>query len=208
MDRWLSGLKQMSTKHPCLISTTGSNPVLSANFRTHKCFITLVGFLFIFIVMDILADTFERHKQLLFESLYDNWEDRVDWTPIITLYGSDSASTKSIETILNDEEGKIVVDNRPTEQFWLMYNALPPKVQRIAKESYELFRVDPYNIRLRFHRLKQGHETYAVNVGGSYRAIGIKQPSNPPYIFGMKWIWIGYHGNYDDELHRIKKKKS
>ena len=162
--------------------------------------------------MELFSETFEKHKQLLFESLYDNWEDRVDWTPIIALYGSDPISTKNISELLNDDfsalDDKVIVDNRPTEQFWLMYNALPPKVQRIAKESYALFKVDPYNVRLRFHRLKQGHETYAVNVGGSYRAIGIKQISKYPYIFGMKWIWIGYHGNYDDELHRIKKKKS
>lgn len=162
--------------------------------------------------MDIFNITFKKHKKLLFESLYDNWEDRVDWTPIISLYGSDTISANTITETSNDNilttSNKIIVDNRPTDQFWLMYNALPPKVQRIARQSYELFKVDPYNIRLRFHRLKQGHETYAVNVGGSYRAIGIKEISKPPYIFSMKWIWIGYHGNYDDELHRIKKKKS
>lgn len=156
--------------------------------------------------MELFSKVFERHKQLLFESLYDNWEDRVDWTDIISLYGSSPVVGKPLE-----ENEPVIpnlnVDSRPTEQFWLMYHALPPKVQRIAQESYNLFLVDPYNIRLRFHRLKQGHETYAVNVGGSYRAIGIKQPSAPD-VLSMKWIWIGYHGNYDDELHRIKKKKT
>ena len=160
--------------------------------------------------MELFSKTFERHKQLLYESLTDNWEDRVDWSPIIALYGSDYISNKSINEIINDDfsipNDKIIVDNRPTEQFWLMYNALPPKVQKIAQENYKLFSVDPYNVKLRFHRIKQGTETYAVNVGGSYRAIGIKQPSKKTYIFGMKWIWIGYHGNYDDELHRIGKK--
>jgi len=160
--------------------------------------------------MELFSKVFERHKQLLYESLYDNWEDRVDWTSIISLYGSSPVSNKQIEEIFEETEPvipNIKVDSRPTEQFWLMYNALPPKVQRIAQESYKLFLVDPYNIRLRFHRLKQGHETYAVNIGGSYRAIGIKQPSEHD-VLSIKWIWIGYHGNYDDELHRIKKKKT
>jgi hypothetical protein len=159
--------------------------------------------------MDLFADTFERHKQLLFESLIDNWEDRVDWSPIISLYGSDPISDKSIDEIINNSvsiPNKVIIDSRPTKQFWEMYSALPSKVQMITQEAYKLFGVDPYNVRLRFHRLKYGTETYAVNVGGSYRAIGIKQPSKSPYIFGMKWIWIGYHGNYDDELHRIGKK--
>lgn len=151
--------------------------------------------------MDILTQTFERHKQLLFESLYDSWEDRVDWKPIVNKYDTDAIIDNNKEL---DEIGKLKVKSITTKDFWKLYDKLPASIKNVAKTSYQLFLQDPYLPTLRFKKLKLG-DVYSVNVGGSYRAIGIKLPS-PENILTVKWIWIGFHGDYDNELHKLMKK--
>ena len=72
--------------------------------------------------------------------------------------------------------------------FWELLNSLPPGVQKLARENYELLKTDPRHPSLHFKRI--GYFVSA-RVGISYRALGISAPD------GILWFWIGSHAEYD-----------
>ena len=75
-----------------------------------------------------------------------------------------------------------------TSKFWKSYEALPPKIQKIADRNYELLKEDPFHPSLHF---KKVGNYWSVRAGIRYRALGIQDGEN------MVWFWIGGHADYD-----------
>ena len=78
-----------------------------------------------------------------------------------------------------------------TKRFWLLFNALPADIQRLAVKNYHLWRNDPQHPSLRFRRLKGTQDRFSIRVGDHHRALG--QLSGATII----WVWIGTHAEYD-----------
>jgi hypothetical protein len=65
---------------------------------------------------------------------------------------------------------------------------LPAEIQELARENYELLKVNPYHPSLHFKRVSR---FWSVRVGRSYRALGVDATD------GIVWFWIGTHAEYD-----------
>jgi len=72
--------------------------------------------------------------------------------------------------------------------FWQCCEALPERVQRLARKNFDLFKSNPRHPSLGFQK-KGG--VYTVEVGRSYRAIARER--NGEYY----WFWIGTHEEYN-----------
>jgi hypothetical protein len=72
--------------------------------------------------------------------------------------------------------------------FWILYNALPPKIRSTADKNFELLKADPQHPSLHFKRVG---ELWSVRVCEGYRALAHDVPG------GIKWFWIGSHAEYD-----------
>jgi len=66
--------------------------------------------------------------------------------------------------------------------FWQCYDALPERVQRLAKKNFALFKANPRHPSLGFQK-KGG--VYTVEVGRSYRAIARER--NGEYYLVLDW---------------------
>lgn len=73
-------------------------------------------------------------------------------------------------------------------RFWQAYDALPPEVQRLADENYELLKRDPRHPSLHFKKVGR---FWSVRVGLHYRALAVQQETD------LIWFWIGSHAEYD-----------
>jgi hypothetical protein len=78
-----------------------------------------------------------------------------------------------------------------TERFRKGFRNLPVDVQRQARDSYRLFKEDPFHPSLHFKQIRVTEPIYSVRVGRSYRAIGVKHGEE------VVWFWIGSHSDYD-----------
>jgi hypothetical protein len=65
---------------------------------------------------------------------------------------------------------------------------LPANVQQLARENYDLLKVNPYHPSLHFKRVGR---FWSVRVGRSYRALAVDAAG------GIVWFWIGTHAEYD-----------
>ncbi|MGH7599914.1 MAG: type II toxin-antitoxin system RelE family toxin [bacterium] len=81
--------------------------------------------------------------------------------------------------------------SRTTKQFWKLYNALPPDVQKRADKAYELWLSQPSNPGLQFKRVDPEDPIYSVRIGLNYRALGILSGDT------ITWFWVGKHDIYD-----------
>jgi hypothetical protein len=72
-------------------------------------------------------------------------------------------------------------------RFWRHFEALPPEIQQLARENFELLRSNPRHPSLQFKRVGQ---YWSIRVGRTYRALGIESPA------GVLWFWIGSHEEY------------
>ena len=84
-----------------------------------------------------------------------------------------------------------------TPEFWDLYSALPEEVRRQARQAYALFQQNPHHPGLRFRKVHPVRPVYSARVGGSYRAVGIREDVD---IF---WFWIGSHAEYDHLLRQL-----
>lgn len=82
-----------------------------------------------------------------------------------------------------------------TRRFWQCYDALPENVQRIADQSYELLKTDPFYPFLHFKKL--GEKYWSVRAGLNYRALGVEVEN------GISWFWIGTHADYDKLISKL-----
>ena len=84
-----------------------------------------------------------------------------------------------------------------TSQFWKLYEALPPEVQRRADRAYELWQINPHAHSLYFKRVGQQRPIYSVRIGRGYRALGLLEGD------AILWFWIGTHDEYEHLLKRL-----
>ena len=82
-----------------------------------------------------------------------------------------------------------------TVGFRKLYADLPPDVQRLADEKYQIFKRDPFYPSLEF---QPKGKVWTVAIGRSYRAIA-RRFGNDLY-----WVWIGSHEDYNNVLGRLK----
>ena len=84
-----------------------------------------------------------------------------------------------------------------TERFWKAFEELPRHIQRKARETYQLWRQNPYHPSLQFKQVHTREPIYSVRVGIGWRAVGVKSEDT------MVWFWIGSHAEYDKLLAQL-----
>jgi hypothetical protein len=76
--------------------------------------------------------------------------------------------------------------------FCKLFDALPTDVQEKARQTYTLFRENPFDPRLQFKELGGSGGIWSVRIGLRWRALG-RRVGNDIY-----WYWIGSHSGYDN----------
>lgn len=84
-----------------------------------------------------------------------------------------------------------------TEHFRKLLKGLPKHIQRLSRETYKQFKLDPYHPSLRFKRVHSTRPIFAVRINIDYRAVAIQKEDI------MLWFWIGSHADYDNLLKRM-----
>ena len=72
--------------------------------------------------------------------------------------------------------------------FWVAYEALPERIQRLADRTFDILKVDQRYPALHFKRIGR---YWSVRIGLHYRALGVEVEE------GLLWVWIGSHADYD-----------
>ena len=86
----------------------------------------------------------------------------------------------------------IGVRSKRTREFRERFAALPPSVQKRAKEAYQLFKQNPYLPGLHFKPIDPEDPTiYSARIGLHYRVVGTLQEDT------IIWFWVGTHAEYD-----------
>jgi hypothetical protein len=157
----------------------------------------------------IFNENFNRHRELLFEALDDNWEDKVDLKTVIsTLNTSGMPDSDKFFNSLNEDapEKKITIFSYCTKEFWNFFNKLPQTNQKKAKDAYKLFKADPHHPSLHFKPLKRtGDNVYSISIGSGCRAIGIMEKKEG-FSFAIKWLFIGNHNTYDEYNYTLNSR--
>jgi hypothetical protein len=78
--------------------------------------------------------------------------------------------------------------HRASRKFWQFFGDLPPDIQRLARENYDLLKHDPQHPSLHFKKVAR---FWSVRVGIHYRAIAIEDGTD------FVWFWIGRHDKYE-----------
>jgi hypothetical protein len=74
--------------------------------------------------------------------------------------------------------------------FWRRFNALPPRIQQLARNAFVFWLKDQFYPSLHFKKLKG--DLWSVRVGDHHRATGYFLASDT-----FVWIWIGTHEEYN-----------
>ena len=74
-------------------------------------------------------------------------------------------------------------------RFWKHFDALPPSVQKLAREKYALWKLDPRHPSLQFEERRDG--ICVVRIGAHYRSVGVREGDV------VAWFWIGTHEEYN-----------
>ena len=80
------------------------------------------------------------------------------------------------------------MSHQASKRFWQRFKELTPELQQLARDNYELLRIDSKHPSLHFKRVKS---YWSVRVGASHRALGVDSSN------GILWFWIGTHDEYD-----------
>jgi hypothetical protein len=84
-----------------------------------------------------------------------------------------------------------------TAEFRRLFQDLPAEVQRHARETYQLWKVNPGHPGVQFKRVHPRQPIYSVRIGIDWRAVGLRQGDT------VIWFWIGSHAQYDGLLKRL-----
>ena len=84
-----------------------------------------------------------------------------------------------------------------TEKFWKAFEKLPSHVQNKARNSYRLWKENPYHPSLQFKQIHSIKPIYSVRIGIGWRTIGIKDGDD------MVWYWIGSHEEYNNLISKL-----
>jgi hypothetical protein len=82
------------------------------------------------------------------------------------------------------------VIGKTQRRFWKHFDALPPGVQKLAREKYALWKRDPRHPSLHFEERRNG--ICVVRIGDHDRALGLREGD----VIG--WFWIGTHEEYNN----------
>ena len=72
-------------------------------------------------------------------------------------------------------------------RFWRLFASLPPEIQELARENFELLKSNPRHPSLQF---KRAGPYWSVRITRAYRALAVEADD------GMFWFWIGRHEEY------------
>jgi hypothetical protein len=86
--------------------------------------------------------------------------------------------------------------SRANEKFWKLYLALPRDIRNQAKESFRIFKKDPWYPSLHFKRVHSSLPIYSARINIDFRAVGVLK--NEKII----WFWIGSHTDYEKMLKK------
>ena len=84
-----------------------------------------------------------------------------------------------------------------TEDFVSRFEKLPPRIQRLARKNYKLWKKNPSHAGLQFKRVGKRKPVYSVRVGIGWRALGLKMDDV------IVWFWIGSHAEYNELIVRL-----
>jgi len=74
-------------------------------------------------------------------------------------------------------------------RYWKCFAALPPSVQRLAREKYALWQQNSHHPSLKYEERRNG--ICVVRIGNHYRALGLREGDT------VAWFWIGTHESYN-----------
>jgi hypothetical protein len=72
--------------------------------------------------------------------------------------------------------------------FWLEYEKLPQRTQKLADKAFAQLKQNPQHASLQF---KQVGKYWSARVNRNFRALAVKAP------VGWVWFWIGPHSAYE-----------
>lgn len=78
--------------------------------------------------------------------------------------------------------------HRTTARFWASLAQIPGPIQKVAKENFELLKLNPNHPSLHF---KKVGKLWSARAGLNYRALAVED--GPDFI----WVWIGPHDEYE-----------
>ena len=83
--------------------------------------------------------------------------------------------------------------HRTTPQFWRYFEELPPPVQRVARQNFNLLQANPRHPSLRFAKVGT---LWSARVGEGCRALAVEARGH------FTWFWIGGHDEY---IRRVRQ---
>jgi len=72
--------------------------------------------------------------------------------------------------------------------FWKCHRKLPRPIKQLAKNNFDLLKVNPQHPSL---HLKRVRKYWSVRIGIKYRALAVEVEDS------LLWFWIGTHAEYD-----------
>ena len=87
--------------------------------------------------------------------------------------------------------------SRTTERFRKAYRSLPLRIQKRAKQAFQIWIEDPHDKSLHFKQIHPVKPIYSARVTVGWRAVGVKKEDT------MVWFWIGSHADYDKLISRL-----
>ncbi len=77
--------------------------------------------------------------------------------------------------------------HRTTDRFWKCFEKLPPHIQELSEENFELLKKDLKHPSLHFKKVGR---FWSVRIGLNYRALAFEDGGD------FIWAWIGTHDEY------------
>jgi hypothetical protein len=78
-----------------------------------------------------------------------------------------------------------------SSDFIACFSTLPPRIKRLARKNYRLWKQNPSHPGLQFKLVGKRMPVYSVRVGLGWRALGLRVDDS------IVWFWIGSHAEYE-----------
>jgi len=80
------------------------------------------------------------------------------------------------------------------------FKSLPKEIQHQAKETYKIWKENPFDRRLNFKQIHPSKPIYSVRIALNWRALGVRESKNT-----ITWFWIGSHEEYNNLIKKMKR---
>ncbi len=77
--------------------------------------------------------------------------------------------------------------HKTTNRFWKIFENLPINIQNVARENFDLLKINP---RLPSLQFKKVGKLWSARISLNYRALAVEDEED------FIWIWIGTHDEY------------